>query len=249
MGECCKTGFKWDGKPVGKESKIANLDTYVTGSNKDAAVLIVHDVFGWTLDNLRILADHYAKEADTTFYLPDFFGGEVVSPETLEDPKKRDAFDIMGFIGRNNKDIRQPEIEAAAKALKQELGFKKVGAIGFCYGGWAVFRLAAKDKNLVDCISTAHPSLVDKDEISGITVPVQILAPETDPQYTPELKEFSLATLPTLNIEFDYQYFPGLVHGFATRGDMTDAAQRKGLERAKNAAVYWFQQHLHPHLL
>lgn len=71
MSECCKSGFKWDGKAIGKVTKIANLDTYVTGDNKDAAVLIVHDVFGWTLTNVRILADHYAKEANVTVYLPD----------------------------------------------------------------------------------------------------------------------------------------------------------------------------------
>jgi len=249
MSECCKTGFKWDGKPVGKESKLANNDAYVTGSNKDAAVLIVHDVFGWTHSNTRILADHYAKEADVTVYLPDFFGGEVVSPDMLEDPEKAKTFDIMAFIGRHSKEIREPEIFACAKALKQELGFKKVGAVGFCYGGWAVFRLAAKGNDLVDCVSTAHPSMVDKSEIDGISVPVQLCIPETDPMFSSELKEYSAKVLPTLNVEYDYQYFPGLVHGFATRGDMNDAKQRKGLERAKNAAVYWFQQHLHPHLL
>lgn len=35
------------------------------------AVLIVHDLFGWNLPNARLLADHYAKEADATVYLPD----------------------------------------------------------------------------------------------------------------------------------------------------------------------------------
>lgn len=49
-------------------------------------------------------------------------------------------------MGRNSKDKRQPEIFAAATKLKKELGYKKVGAIGFCYGGWGVFRLAAKGK-------------------------------------------------------------------------------------------------------
>ena len=71
MSECCKTGFRWEGNPVGMESKLASHDTYVTGSNKDAAVLIVHDLFGWTFPNARILADHYAEEADVTVYLPD----------------------------------------------------------------------------------------------------------------------------------------------------------------------------------
>ena len=71
MSECCTTGFRWEGKPVGKESKLANQDAYVTGSNTDAAVLFVHDLYGWTLTNARLLADHYAKEANVTVYLPD----------------------------------------------------------------------------------------------------------------------------------------------------------------------------------
>lgn len=71
MSECCKSGFKWEAKPTGKEVKLAGLDAYVAGDNKDAAILIVHDVFGWTLPNVRVLADHYAKEANATVYIPD----------------------------------------------------------------------------------------------------------------------------------------------------------------------------------
>ena len=72
------------------------------------------------------------------------FEGEIVKTETMDDPKKREAFDFMAFIGRNNKEKRFPEISKFAKALKTEHGFKKLGAVGFCYGGWAVFQLGAK---------------------------------------------------------------------------------------------------------
>lgn len=34
-------------------------------------IMIVHDIFGWTSANTRLLADHYAKEADATVYIPD----------------------------------------------------------------------------------------------------------------------------------------------------------------------------------
>jgi hypothetical protein len=71
MGDCCKTGFNWDGKPTGKEIKLANNSAYVTGDSKSAAIFIVHDIFGWTFTNLRLLADHFAKEANATVYLPD----------------------------------------------------------------------------------------------------------------------------------------------------------------------------------
>lgn len=171
------------------------------------------------------------------------FNGEVVEPEMMEDPEKRKNFDIMAFIGRNNKDIRYPEISANAKELKSN--YKKVAAIGFCYGAWAVLRLGAKDEPLIDCAAVAHPSLLEEKEIANIGVPVQFLAPEVDQMFTPELKEFTLKTLPTLNIPFNYDYYPGLVHGFAVRGDQNDPKQKDGLERAKNSAVTWFKQYLH----
>ncbi|KAG9830133.1 alpha/beta-hydrolase, partial [Aureobasidium melanogenum] len=243
MSSCCKEGFKWNGQPVGKETTLGKNPAYVTGDNKDAAVLIVADVFGWTLPNVRLLADHYAKEANVTVYVPDYFNGEVVEPDMLEDPEKRKNFDIMAFIGRNSKEIRFPEITANAKELKSN--YKKVAAIGFCYGAWAVLRLANKDSPLIDCAAVAHPSLLEESEIANIGVPVQFLSPEHDQMFTPELKEFTLKTLPTLNIPFNYDYYPALVHGFAVRGDHNDPKQKEGLERAKNAAVYWFKQHLH----
>ena len=37
MSECCLSGYKWDGNPTGKETKLAKNDTYVTGSNKEVS--------------------------------------------------------------------------------------------------------------------------------------------------------------------------------------------------------------------
>ena len=100
-------------------------------------------------------------------------------------------------------------------------------------------------KTLVDCISTAHPSRLTKEEIDAVGVPVQIMAPEHDQAFTPELKAHANSVIPTLNVEYDYQYFPGLNHGFATRSDPSDFKQKNGMERAKNGAVAWFAQFLH----
>ena len=58
------------------------------------------------------------------------------------DPSEWGPLDLPGFLARNSKAIREPEIMACAKSLREK--YKRVGAIGFCYGGWAVFRLGAK---------------------------------------------------------------------------------------------------------
>ncbi|KAF2018104.1 endo-1,3-1,4-beta-D-glucanase [Aaosphaeria arxii CBS 175.79] len=244
MASCdaCKSGFSWDGKPTGTETTIAGNNTYVTGTSKSAAILIVHDIFGWTFTNLRVLADQFAKEANATVYLPDFFGGEVIPESTLTDPAKRAEVDVPAFLGKNSKAVRWSEIESAAKALKAE--YPKLGAIGYCYGGWAITRLAAQ-KDLVDAVSTAHPSLLEKSEIDAVKVPLQFLAPETDQLFTPELKEYANKVIPTLGVPYEYVYFPGLVHGFATRGDRNNKLQKDGLERAKRSAVNFFNEFLH----
>ena len=172
------------------------------------------------------------------------FGGEVLSPEILcKDPSQWGPLDLGAFTARNSKEVREAEIFAFAKTLRSQ--YKRVAAIGFCYGGWAVFRLGAKGNDLVDCISTAHPSWLTEEEIQNVGVPVQILAPEIDPVFTPELKEFSNKVIPSLGLAYDYQYFPGLEHSFAVRGNRENEAEMKGLERAKNAAVSWFRQWLH----
>lgn len=240
--ENCKSGFNWNGKPTGSETTLGKNKTYVTGDNKDAAVLIIHDIFGWTFPNLRLLADHFAKEANVTVYLPDFFDGEVIEPETMTNPEKRAQFSIPDFLSRHGKEIRFPEILEAAKALKAQ--YKKTAAIGYCYGAWACFRLGA-DPSLVDAISMAHPSLVEKPEIDNVKVPVQIMAPEHDHAFTPELKEHANKVIPTLGVAYEYIYFPGLTHGFAAKGDETDPKQKDGLERAKNSAVRFFKEFLH----
>jgi dienelactone hydrolase len=244
VSNCCISGFTWEGRPTGKTAKLANNDAYITGDNPEAAVMLVHDLFGWTFPNVRLLADHYAKEAGVTVYVPDFFGGDVIAPEPILEERWHEI-DLAGYIAKNSREIREPEIFECARALRQK--HKKVGAVGFCYGGWACLRLAAKEHQppLVDCISIGHPSLlVDKDIDEVGQVPVQILAPEIDHVYTAELKLRTFQTLQKLGVQFDYQHFAGAEHACFIRGDDRKSGEREAMVRGKNAAVAWLKQYL-----
>ncbi|EJD36893.1 dienelactone hydrolase family protein [Auricularia subglabra TFB-10046 SS5] len=204
---CCVKGFEWDGTPTGRVGKLAGNDAYISGESTSTAVLLVHDAMGWTHTNMRLLADHYAREANAT--------------------------------------VRETEIFACARKLRET--YKKIGAVGYCYGGWVVFRLGAKEHAaapLVDCISTGHPTLLTTKDIDEVAVPVQVLAPEFDPVYTPELKAHTFHKLQELGVPFDYQHFPGVEHACFSRGDENKPGERAALERGKNAVVAWFVQHL-----
>ena len=72
MAECCLRGFQWEAEPKGIDTTLAGRACYVAGSeNASAAIMIIHDLFGWTFRNTRLLADHYAEEVQATVYVPD----------------------------------------------------------------------------------------------------------------------------------------------------------------------------------
>jgi len=243
---CCLKAFEWNGTPKGHEGKLANLSCYITSSpdpNPNTAVLFIHDLLGWSFPNSRLLADHYAAETNTTVYAPDFFGGESVDRGHVL-AGRFDLIDLKGFITKNSREIREPEIFACAKALKAQ--HKKVAAVGFCFGGWAVFRLGAKEHQppLVDCISAGHPSMMVKKDIDEVAVPVQILAPEIDAAFDEELKMHAFTTIMRRGVPFDYQHFPGVEHSCLVRGDEKIKGEREAMARGKNAAVAWFKQFL-----
>lgn len=151
--------------------------------------------------------------------------------------------DLKGFQKRNDKDVRWPEIESFAKALRDEYG--RLGTIGYCYGGWTGLWLGSAKYQLVDCVSIAHPTWATKEELDDIAVPIQIVAPEIDAAFTPELKAHANTVIPTKGVPYDYQFFPGVVHAMATRGDPNAKNERRSMIRAKNAAVAWMKEWLH----
>jgi dienelactone hydrolase len=75
LSSCCTKGFEWDGTPVGKAIPFPTTSNqaYVVGDDKDAAVMLTTDLFGWEYPNIRLLADHLAKEAGVTVYVPDLY--------------------------------------------------------------------------------------------------------------------------------------------------------------------------------
>lgn len=159
--------------------------------------------------------------------------------------------DLQAFLSRNSREKREPEIMACAKALRGEHGgFARVGASGYCFGGWACFRLAAAshDPPLVDAISVGHPTFLTKEDIDGVCggkTAVQMLAPEDDAAYTPELKLHTFTALQAGGVPFEYKHFPGVTHACLIRGSEAIAGEREAMIKGKNAAVAWYKEWLH----
>jgi dienelactone hydrolase len=61
-------------------------------------------------------------------------------------------------------------IDTTIKYIRSDLGVKKVGAVGYCFGGRYVARFLAKGKG-IDVGFVAHPSLTEVSEFEAISGP------------------------------------------------------------------------------
>lgn len=64
-------------------------------------------------------------------------------------------------------------VESTIKTMRSEFGVKKIGAVGYCYGGKYVARFLAAGKGL-DAGFTAHPSSVELSEWNAVGNPLSI---------------------------------------------------------------------------
>ena len=79
-GRCCvDPGAKQTHETQGRETTIAELDTYETGQGK-SVIVIFTDIFGFSFINTRKLADTVAQATGAKVLVPDLFYGDPLDP-------------------------------------------------------------------------------------------------------------------------------------------------------------------------
>lgn len=147
-------------------------------------------------------------------------------------------FNFQDWITKNSADVRMPQVLECAKQLRSQYSW--VGYVGYCWGGGVGFKVASKDRSgLFDSVTVAHSATPSEEEVHSIGVPFQILAAEHDPTFPPEVRDMCNREIPKLGVPYLFHHFPGVVHGFATKCDDSKASEKKALELAKNAVVFW----------
>lgn len=125
------------GEPTGTTFQLAgSIETYVAEPNqnahKDTAILFITDVIGlW--QNSKLMADQFASNGYYTL-LPDLFDGDPIPVNSSL------SVGLMEWL-QNGSDGKHPHttvtvdpiVEKAIKFLREEKGFKKIGAVGYCF--------------------------------------------------------------------------------------------------------------------
>ena len=242
---CCTLGSLHKGEPTGKDITIDNnitayLATPPEGkAHEGVGILYLPDVLGiW--QNSKLMADSYAANGYVTL-IPDLFNGDQLGLNWPE------GFDIMAWFqkGSDGNNPHTPEqvdviVKHGIKAL-QDLGIKKIGAVGYCFGAKYVVR---HYKDGINVGYAAHPSFIEEDELAAITGPFSISAAEVDTIFPSEKRHKSEEILIKTGQPWQINLFSGTSHGFAVRGDIDDRKIKYAKEQAFLQAVDWFDEYL-----
>ncbi|KAK9362295.1 alpha/beta-hydrolase [Lipomyces starkeyi] len=246
----CLVGVKHEGTAAGEIRTVGGIESYIIhpkDGNTANAIIILSDVIGHKFINAQLIADQFAANGYLTI-MPDLFHGDPVLLNPPED------FDIMEWLtkGSDNKgghppEIVDPVIESVINAMRDVMGVKRIGAVGYCFGGKYVCRFLKP--GFVDVGFTAHPSFIEPDELRAIMGPLSIAAAETDEIFPAPKRHESEEILARhqMNVPYQVTLYSGVVHGFAVRANITDISS-KAAKFAKEAAFYqavnWFNTFL-----
>ena len=115
----------------------------------------------------RSVADQFAANGYFVV-MPDLFYGDTVKLNRPPD------FNLMGWLQNHLPEHVDPIIETVLKEMRGPLGCKRVGGVGYCFGGKYVCRFLKEGR--LDAGYTAHPSFVEREELEGIMGPLSISA-------------------------------------------------------------------------
>lgn len=171
--------------------------------------------------------------------MPDLFHGD---PIPLNRPPDFDMPSWLhgknGFQGHLPPTV-DPVIASIINHMRTSLGVKRIGAVGYCFGGKYVARFLAAGKG-VDVGFTAHPSFMDAAELKKVEGPLSIAAAETDQIFPAEKRRESEDILKEMKVPYQMCLYSDVAHGFAVRGDVSQKSQRFAKEAAFEQAVVWF---------
>ncbi|NXT35389.1 CMBL Carboxymethylenebutenolidase, partial [Pelecanoides urinatrix] len=236
----CDIGDRFDYGGRGQEVQVEHIKAYVCKppASTDKAVIVIHDIFGWQLPNTRCMADMLATNGYIAI-CPDFFAGRKAWKPSDDWSKFNDGLRTRD-AGKINK-----EADTVLKYLKEQCGAKKLGVVGFCWGGIAVRHLMMTYPKLKTGVSL-YGLRKDSDDITNLLNPMFFIFAEKD--------DFILLHQVTLleqklkkncKVDFEVKTYPGKTHGFVHgRREDINPQDKPYIEEGKKDMINWLNKYI-----
>lgn len=251
---CCPPG-SWPELAVKLDSEqpqsgvlenLDGLDTYTVASTSDSTsgVLFIYDVHGFGGVRVKSVCDAIAMNGFHVC-MPDVYG------------ESQGVNDFGGFGTDTGKDFLkqftwanlEPKLDKAITHLKSK-GCTSIGAVGFCWGAWVVFKLSATGK--IQAGAGCHPSIkvgpllfgeVEEDLAKAVKCP-QLLCPAGNDPDNVKPNGALVDIVSGAGYECKSVEFPEMVHGWVIRGDASQENVARDVTGALGLVSGFFARHL-----
>ncbi|NXF68010.1 CMBL Carboxymethylenebutenolidase, partial [Ciccaba nigrolineata] len=170
---------------------------------------------------------------------PDFFAGR----EAWKPSNDWSKFDDW----LKTRDARKINKEAVAvlKYLKERCGAKKLGVVGFCWGGIAVHHLMMTYAEFKAGVSL-YGLIKDSDDISNLLNPTFFIFAEKDdfiPLHQVNLLEHKLKK--NCKVNYEVKIYPGQTHGFVhRRREDINPQDKPYIEEGRKDMISWLNEYV-----
>jgi carboxymethylenebutenolidase len=218
--------------PKGYGKGRAYLVRPAEAKKKRASILVVHENRGLNphiedIARRLAVAGFVAFAPDALFPLGGYPGDEDKAREMFSklDPSK----------------VRE-DFVAAVEFLKSRPDAKrKIGAVGFCYGGGMVNYLATRLGGALGAAVAFYGSAPDLDDVRKIKAPLMIQSAEHDDRINARWPDYERA-LKAAHVRYERFLYPGTQHGF--NNDTTPRYDAAAAELAWGRTIAFFETHL-----
>ncbi|KAF9258070.1 alpha/beta-hydrolase [Marasmius fiardii PR-910] len=238
-GDCCVTGVKHSGTPVGKRITIADVPTYFVEpkeqtSGRKRVLIFYADVWGPFFPNNQLIQDYFADHGFIVVGI-DYFLGDPVYLHNEEAGFNRDAW--MAKSKAQAARIHPAWLEA----VRQKYGpSAKYSAVGYCFGAPYAMDVAASD--WAAAAAFAHPAFLNEDHFRNIKKPLLLSCAEEDHTFSLASRRKAEDILIDLKATYTIQVFGRVAHGFAVRGDPEVGDTRWAKEESARGVIEWFKR-------
>jgi len=211
---------------------------YPERSDNAPVVVVIHEIYGLT-DWIRAVADHMAAEGFIAI-APDLLSGKGPGGKGSSSVSKDDARRMVRELSWEEITRR---LDATARyATSLPAATKKVGTVGFCWGGGTSFRYATEKPDL-DAAVVYYGVSPEKETLAGVRAPVLGLYGGGDQRVNATIPQAE-SEMNRLGNRFEYEIYSGAGHAFLRNQSGKNGVNLKAAEKAWPRMVRFLQDTL-----
>ncbi|XP_060110042.1 carboxymethylenebutenolidase homolog [Heteronotia binoei] len=236
----CNAGDTLDYKSIGHEISVEHISAYLCKPSlpTEKAVIVIHDIYGWQLPNTRYIVDMLAANGYLAI-LPDFYKRQ----EPWKPSSDWSTFDEW-LKTRDAKKINK-ETDVVLKYLKEQCNLRKIGVLGFCWGGAAVHHLMLSYSDFKAGVSVYGVIRLAEGRYNLLN-PTFFIFGEKD-EFIPldQVSILEQKLKEECKVNFEVKIYPGQTHGFVHRKkDDMNAKDKPYIEEGRKDMIDWLNRYI-----